>query len=327
MSLFRLRYMRFPVMDMDISFSPKGFRINKITKIYNRNALPLPLVECSSGNMPYSFKQWYKRRMIDEGADMLSLRATLLAGGKTVTDNRGLLENASILSYGRNMTDKYWIAPVYKLELEIGKKEPLNGMVLRPRDSYKGLDFHKNGFATNYAQAMRKNSTEEALSHMDYNCPDICTNGKKMKRFIKNQNGIWLEKFPEKLHSLCVEHYEKAEAAHAEAPSVFPYAEPVMEGKRVYGTRTKLLSTSESEIVAFRDLCLWADDYDSGNDSCTLDMLEKAMFYMGEESLGMSLNAFLELVGKYVPKEKIYDNVGLLVKTKSREVIHPVAWV
>ncbi len=328
-TLYRLRYQRFPVMDMMISMSEEGFKVERITKVYDRMALPISLQNVSSGNMPYAFMRWYKDRLISEDNPYITRIASILCctPDLKIKDPYGFIMKTSLLSYGRSMTDKYWLAPTYDIAFFLGndlKKCKLNGRRLKAKDSYLHMDIVKNGMAQNYASVVI-NLDAEVKENFDFNIPDLCTNGKMIKRWTRNAKGeFWLEKYFSQVAQL--EDAKLAQDCFRDCSKHFPKSEYIKdeEGEPI-GYRTKLITNPDSEIIPFKEFILGTREIgERGKD------LKNEDIFGALDAFGMEWKRFeddIVTIRQILGDKRLYENAGFLVMSRSREIIRTVAWV
>lgn len=152
---YTLKYQRYPVMDIDLTITPHGVNFNRVLRIIDRPLLPFALQNVAPTDMLKEFRSWYMRRLMP--ADRIGIE--LAAKSMSMTDEKyieemdwkGAIILMSILAYGRNMTDKYWLTPTKDTVFATGMNgHGLNGHELKTKLTYKGLDFHKNGLAEDY---------------------------------------------------------------------------------------------------------------------------------------------------------------------------------
>lgn len=326
MSIFTLRHRRFPVMDFDLTVTPHGFNVNAITMVYNKDLLPYALTGISKSNMPAKFEQWYERRLIPK--DRAVKEPAILMMSKTPSvanlDLHGLVKIMSLISYGRCMTDKYWITPKRAFKIHTGIPNcGLDGIEIKPHYNYKGLDFFKNGIAQNFGHCVLSKE-KEIKTNVDYNCPDFCTNGSIRKRIVKIGHKFWLEKFPS--YNTMAEFksfIEKAIQANQKYPEYFPKVELVVnEDHTPIGYRTPLITNEYTEIITFGDLCLSRHGYDKNPTKQKL-LSACEMFGLDNKEIEKIYNAIAE----YIDEKTIFTNAGILIDSDSKNIIRFAAWL
>lgn len=329
MSTFQLRHKRYPVMDMDLTITPHGFSVNAITKIYNRDLLPFPLINTPKDLLPYQFKHWYNARMIPK--ERMGFTQAIASMAKTQNieniDLAGMLEIMSLLSYGRNLTDKYWIMPKKVCTINTGNKNcGLNGLQILPKRTYKGLDFHKNGIAQNFSHIVRKEDID-IKENVDYNVPDFCTNGMIKKCISKDEYGFWIEKY---MTHLSLEQFKEFSQnminAQQTFPDIFPQVQFITdENNKPIGYRSRVFTKSYSELITLQDLALAANKTVTKN----YEISENKIFETCEE-YGLNENKikdFITDIKTFLPENKIFENSGLIIDAESKDLIKLIAWV
>lgn len=329
MSTFQLRHKRYPVMDMDLTITPHGFTVNAITKIYNRDLLPFPLINVPRDLMPYQFKNWFKLRMIPK--ERIGINNTIASMAKTKNINDidlyGMLEIMALLSYGRNLTDKYWIMPKKPYTINTGNKIcGLNGLELDPKRTYKGLDFHKNGIAQNFSHVIRKDNSE-IRENVDYNVPDFCTNGIVKKCISKDEYGFWLEKYMTHLSMEDFKNFSKQMIiAQQTMPDIFPQIQFITdENNKPIGYRSRIFTKTYSELVTLQDLALASNKASEKN----YNISEEKVYETCEE-YGLNkekIENFIKDIKIFIPEEKIFENSGLIIDAESKDLIKFAAWL
>jgi len=330
MYAFRLRYQHYPVMDIMIDITKNGFQSKKVTKIYNREALPVALKSVSEHRMPHAFDEWYKERLISKENIYIARIASLLCAtpDMEIEDPYGFIMNLSLLSYGRNLTDKYWIAPIRQMVYFSGYENcNLNGRILLKKDNYKGLDFTKNGIAPNFSNLL-VNSNAEIKENIDFNFPDLCTSGKRIKRVYKDKHGfVWMEKY-------CVDKdQEKSKAKINDAiyygqvyPDIFPKVSVIDNGSVPIGYKTKCFTSENTELITFKEFVAGAQAVLDRKYSITeqdfIDAVEKYGIDMKkyEVSYNIAKQAFAD-------ETLFYENTGFIVSTRTREIVRLIAWI
>lgn len=329
---FVLKKERFPVMSFDLTVTPHGLNFNTIYKIIDASKLPLPLSNVAKKDMPFALKKWYVNRMIPEKRiDMQKISRSLSKTPEDVTiDYWGLLQVMSLISYGRNMSDKYWICPTYDFKINTGLKGcGLNGIIIPYRRTYAKLDFIKNGLAQDYLHVLKSNDIE-VRENASYNFPDLCTNGKIKKAWVKEGGLYYLEKYYDNyfnnddIKNICL----LAVKAKEEYPTFFPSIELVRDKNSdiPIGYRTPILTSSTSELVTLEDICL-----SNGIDTkISWENLKKACeFYDISTSY---LDDFYRIKESYFNNEFLssrdfYKNAGFIIETHSKIIIKAVAWI
>jgi len=330
MYAFRLRYQHYPVMDIMIDITKNGFCTKKVTKIYNREALPVALKNVSEHRMVHAFDEWYKERLISSDNVYVTRIASLLCGtpNMQIENPYGLIMNLSLLSYGRNLTDKYWIAPIRQTIYFSGYEDcNLNGRVLLKKDNYKGLDFTKNGIAPNYSNLLLNNNAE-VKENIDFNFPDLCTRGKRIKRVYKDSYGfVWMEKYcVDKDSEKSKEKINNAIYYGQVYPDIFPKVTVINNGSVPIGYKTKCFTNENTELITFREFIAGAQSILDRKTSMTeqdfLDAVEKFGIDMKkyETSYSLAKQAFEN-------ESAFYENAGFIVSAKTREIIRLIAWI
>lgn len=313
--LFRLRHKRFPVLDLIIKMGTKdGFTVEKTTKTYDRDLLPLELRNVKEEHLADAFDKWYTRRLISEDSPAIARIAYLMSetGGLKIKNPCAFIKSVSLLSYGRSLTDKYWLAPVRDTLFTTGIKGcNLNGRTILKKDSYLNMDLTKNGFAHSFASIM-KNDNQPA--HFDFNIPDLCTPGKKKKFAVRDNLGtIWIEKESDQ--------YEKARACHKDAPTIFPTVRPAE-----HGYQTKLLTSSNREIIPLKEIILASRSPYEKQAPVTIDDVAPAMEHFlhdplkYEEDMSHARNLIDD-------DAKFIENSGFMCHTNTKEILGFKAWI
>lgn len=321
-----LKYQRYPVMDIDLTITPHGVNFNRVLRIIDRPLLPFALQNVAPADMLKEFKAWYLRRLMP--ADRIGIE--LAAKSMSMTDEKhieeldwkGALILMSILAYGRNMTDKYWLTPAKDTVFVTGMNgHGLNGQELKAKLTYKGLDFHKNGIAEDYGYAILK-LNGQCKEFMDFNCPDFCTNGKEKKRFVRESNIYWLEKY---VSTNLEEFREKAKLmarAHNEFPEIFQGFQFILNEDTIpIGYRTRCFTSKDTELTTLRDICL---NVDYKNKNISKEHIVQALQeYISEENA----EKFINTIEPYLGQEKMADNAGLLINSVSKDIVQKIAWL
>lgn len=322
-----LKYQRYPVMEIDLTLTPHGINFNRIIKIIDRPLLPFALQNVQISDMLQEFKRWYIQRLMP--SNRIGVEPAIKSMSLTKENNikdldwKGTIMLMSLLAYGRNMTDKYWLSPTRNIVINTGMPtHGLNGIMLKSKLTYKGLDFHKNGIAEDYGYVILKNDGMPKSS-MDFNCPDFCTNGKEKKRFVKDPAGFfWLEKYVSTNLEEFKNKARKMTLAYNEQPDIFQGFQFVFDENTIpIGYKTRCLTSKDVELVTLKDICLNVDYKDK---TITKDrMIENLQSYISEKSA----KDFIEIISEYIEPEKIPDNSGVLINTTSKSIIQKVAWM
>ena len=315
--LFRLRYERFPVMDLIIEMgTAEGFTVRRVTKINDPYILPYELRGIKSENMPQHFMRWYRRRLISEESPTVPNIAYLISGTENIDipDPYAFIVNASLLSYGRTLTDKYWLAPATKNTVFYSgiKNCALNGREMLTRDSYAGMDYLQNDFNVASFRSLVKNG--RLVSRYDFNSPCLCIPGRNLKIPVIDARGsVWIEKYSDRT--------DAALEAHRKAPHIFPQAEVHERG---YSARC--LTSVRHELVHLTDLiAASAGRYDRGREPDIKYLDEALAFFLSDPGrFADDIKTAREIFnddGQFV------RNSGFLVDKGFGEIIGFKAWI
>jgi len=320
-----LKYQRYPVMELDLTFTPHGINFNRVMKIIDRPLLPFALQNVPYPDMLPAFKRWYLHRLMpsDRAGIEIPIKNMSMTNAGNEIDWKGAIILMSVLAYGRNMTDKYWLTPAKDLTLNTGhQNHGLNGSSLRAKVTYKGLDFHKNGIAEDYRYAILHVSDAPKTS-MDFNCPDFCTNGKEKKCFIRERDGsFWLEKY---VSCGMGEFKEKARMmtlAYNECPEIFPLFQFIMSDDAIpIGYKTRCFTAKDTELVTLRDVVLNAN---GKSKDFSKDKIVEALSRFIEED---AAKEYVGSVLRFLPERKLADNAGLIINSTSKTIQQKIAWL
>lgn len=328
---FTLKEKRFSVMDIDLSITPHGFTVNTIMKIHNKDKLPLELQNVSIKQMPYEFKHWYEQRLIP--ANRKGTEAVIRSMCKTKPDVnldlKGMLEILSLLSYGRNLTDKYWITPGRDIIIQTGVKNcGLNGLSLEFKRTYKGMDFHKNGIAQDYAHNVYLLDEPTFKEHVDFNSPDFCTNGSIKKRFVRENNQFFLEKYYDDIPMKDFKNYiMNMSAAVQEYPEYVSAFDIIARVANIpCGYKIPVFTSSNTSIMTLRQIC----EASKRNAKVNKKDLKEAceMFDINMKDVQI----MFKIAEKYFKEEfgleerDIFDNAGFLIESDTKVIIRPLVW-
>lgn len=273
---------------------PEGFveDTNEVDQIY-RNFLK-------------EFSLWYENRLIPEdrvGIDNIITPLTSLTfntteedqeetlkqdmyiknlfekGDKRLFDKKYYLMFLSLLSYGRNMSDKYWFNPVNlkrgeswndpfakflgvnftskdNLFYEYGLNISVRDSIIYRKKDYSGMDFTKNGF-TNLFSLLVDKKVIKRDSPLTFNTPDFCTSGTVSKKFAKEKDVLYLEKY----YNDTAAGSEKAKlmmTLNTDLPEVFPVIFPIIkelnEKKVLAGYKTEVFVDGFNELADLKDV-------------------------------------------------------------------------
>lgn len=329
---FILKQRRFNVMEVDLTISDKGVRTYSVGKIFSPDKLPLQLQSVPPRFMKYEFDAWYKSRLIPSDREDIDrvIRCLSKTPNNVKIDTRATIEIMSLLSYGRNMTDHYWLTPVRPCTIRVGLKGfGLNGAVIEPKRTYKGLDFHKNGIAQDFYHTVRSDVTE-VKENVNFGGPDYCTNGsaKKAMLFSHADGNYWLAKYydnhdPYELASIV----NTAISAYEDYPDFFPQAEEIVNDNFMSrGYRTKLFTDSTCDLISLADFCRLKKKHARVNEEVFWEMVDA--YGLPKDDLIAMFEAAKDIynrAGKDI--NKIFENAGLLIIPESKEIIRPVVWL
>ena len=131
-----LKYQRYPVMEIDLTLTPHGINFNRIIKIIDRPLLPFALQNVQISDMLQEFKRWYMQRLMP--SNRIGIEPAIKSMSMTKENNikdldwKGTIMLMSLLAYGRNMTDKYWLSPTRDIVINTGMPtHGLNGIMLK----------------------------------------------------------------------------------------------------------------------------------------------------------------------------------------------------
>ena len=355
MNNFVLKYERFVVLYANISISEKGFSVRHV-RVMRKDMLPIPLMKVSKKDMAYAFQRWLEDRMIpSERVDVIP--AVRKMCGLSDKKNSFPYERImGILSYARNMTDKYWLTPTTeKLAVNLPNCA-INGYEMLGKTNYKHMDFHKkNGVAYNFGNMLLKTKEEiedvESPEALDLQTPDFCTNGLMTKRWRCNEYGFWLEKYFDKEMSqesiadylqkiidarqedrereantiaMIKENKEKI-VSYKDDLQIFPAFDFIQNDKGEYiGYKTLAFTSQFLDLVTLKDMCKYGFPNKRNNFSFQ-DLLPAIHdFGLDENVVKHKFDLAVRHLGN---GDKVFENAGFLVnKAPEREIQSFVAW-
>ena len=271
-----------------------------------------------------AFKSWMNDRIIPvDRKDVKTLiknltgftgNADMLYSGNDIA----ALQILSLFSYGRNMTDKYWFNPVRQTPIRFGSEANIftklglnilqNDINLQRKKDFSGMDFIKNGFSKSFAENI--NEKETPAYHIQFNFPDLCTNGTIKKRWITVDDIPCLEKIYDSVDE-AVKTIQLGEKLYRQFPDIFPKIYTVQDNPRAYYTECML--NGHTELVTFKDIKL-------------LDA--KQEFIDNAKAMNFNIDKISKICN--VLNENGIDameNAGIIIDCNSKEVEKYVAWV
>jgi hypothetical protein len=308
----------------DFSFVVYNFnlQIDKITKIYNNDLIPIALKTQKNIN------EWIRCRCFSNLTPKYNDIIYCLCGMPNFISNRiyGAQTALSLFSYGANLTDKYWINPQDPIVFysDIEDKGYLDEKIIYPT-TYSQINFFtKPNVAIDFGKVFLQYCNPQILV-TDFRTPEICTNGTSKKRWILQNDKYFLQK----LSHTTDERITFLDFLKEINPQIVPnyqIKEIKLDGftKKQTIIETECFTTNDTELITAYDIILSTPPKTNN----LFDLFKQNYFKISNDAL--KIEEICYTLEKYKEKTKKditqFDNFGFIKNTNTKEIIKPIIW-
>ena len=308
--------------------------IESIDEMYNHNLLPVPLknIELNSETL----YKWLKNRCFSTLKRNYNQIIDPLMGMPDGSGYRMLDAQVfvSILSYGVNLTDKYWINPVNTIELctDINENSYLDDVEICPK-TYKEVNFFYTNHISDHFKTAFIDGCYPRIRVTDYAAPDICTNGIERQYWDIVDGKFCLKK----IFDICDLNKDKnlnkrkgfldyVKSINKDiVPECFSLKEHII-GPHNHNTLNSFCVTDKNtELISAYDIVL-NNPYDYKGD--LLEKLKKNYLALGfdKEPFAVLEDAIKKIEKETNKKIDEYRNIGFIKDINTEKIIKPVIW-
>lgn len=205
--IFYLMHKNIKVLKVEILLYYQTLTFGNI-EIINKKHLPIILKD-EKGDLI----KWFKNRFYDTKTNEIFKILDLINYNQN-DKNLKSLYTLSFINYCVSLNDNYWFNPEeeYIIENSIPTRGDIDDFIIKPT-TWENINYFNKKFDTAIGDIIEKvyyKQIRDFDDKLDYKTPDLLMFGSKNKRYIIEDNEIYVKKFANKKHlDKCFQIYEK----------------------------------------------------------------------------------------------------------------------